>query len=207
MNAVGPVPAAATIDATVDDARPRSGRPRDPSRDEAILAAALAIFAEEGYAGVSIEGVAARAGVGKATIYRRYPTKAQLMVEAVRAGACFTDHLPDTGDVRADLATMMGKLIDVLRSDAGPVLVSFAAERIRHRELDDEFTRSVIGAKRVHARQLVADAIRRGDLPPGTDIEVVVEIGPALIWHHALNGLPITDDLPDRILDLVLPRH
>jgi AcrR family transcriptional regulator len=57
----------------------RSGRPRDPSRDEAIFAATLAVFAEDGYAGVSIEGVAARAGVGKATIYRSFPTKDHLI--------------------------------------------------------------------------------------------------------------------------------
>ena len=65
----------------------RPGRPRDPSRDEAIFAATLALFAEHGYAGVSIEGVAARAGVGKATIYRRYASKAQLVVDAVHVCA------------------------------------------------------------------------------------------------------------------------
>ena len=69
----------------------RPGRPRDPSRDEAIFAATLALFAEHGYAGVSIEGVAARAGVGKATIYRRYASKAQLVVESVHVCAGITD--------------------------------------------------------------------------------------------------------------------
>ena len=99
------------------DGRPRAGRRRDPSRDEAILAATLATFAEEGYAGVSIEGVAARAGVGKATIYRRCASKAQLVVEAVRVGACLNDHLPDTGDLRSDLASMLRAMVQRLRSD------------------------------------------------------------------------------------------
>ena len=63
-----------------------AGRPRDPACDAAILQATLDVFAEEGYAGVSIDGVAARAGVGKATIYRRYSSKAELVVEAVRCG-------------------------------------------------------------------------------------------------------------------------
>src|ERR1700710_2802836 len=109
----------------------RAGRPRDPSRDEAIVAATLAIFAEEGYAGVTIEGVAARAGVGKATVYRRWVSKEQLVVDAVKLGCHLTDHLPDTGDVRADLASMLHGLIDKLRSDNGPVLVAFMAERLR----------------------------------------------------------------------------
>jgi AcrR family transcriptional regulator len=194
------------IDEPEHDDRPRPGRRRDPALDEAILAAALALFAEEGYAGVSIEGVAARAGVGKATIYRRYPSKAQLVVEAVRVGACLDDHLPDTGDVRADLTAMLRAMIARLRSDRGHVLVTFAAERLRHPDLAEEFERSVIGAKRAHARQIVADAVRRGDLPPDSDVEVIAEAGPALVWHHALHGLPLNDDLPARVIDLVLPK-
>ena len=183
----------------------RSGRPRDPSRDEAIFAATLALFAEQGYAGVSIEGVAARAGVGKATIYRRYASKAQLVVDAVHVCGGFTDQLPDTGDVRADLATMLQHMVETLRSDMGPVLVAFAAERVRYPALDEEFKRSVIGAKRAHIRHLLATAIPQGELPADADIEVIAEAGPALLWHHALNRLPLTDDLPRRIVDTVVP--
>jgi AcrR family transcriptional regulator len=124
----------------------RSGRPRDPSRDEAIFAATLALFAEDGYAGVSIEGVAARAGVGKATIYRRYSSKAQLLVDAMQVCVGATEELPDTGDLRADLTTMLTVLMNLLRGDRGPVLIAFAAERIRYPTLDEEFKRSVIGA-------------------------------------------------------------
>jgi AcrR family transcriptional regulator len=193
--------------ATRETVCPRPGRRRDPSRDEAILAATLAAFAEQGYAGVSIEGVAARAGVGKATIYRRYASKAQLVVEAVRVGACLGDHLPDTGDLRSDLASMLRAMVDRLHSPAGPVLLAFAAERLRHPELAAEFERSVIGAKRAHARSLIAAAVDRGELPADTDIELVAEAGPALVWHHALHGLPLTDDLPARILTLVMPQE
>jgi len=190
----------------VDDAaRPRPGRRRDPLCDEAIFAATLALFAEEGYAGISIEGVAARAGVGKATIYRRYPNKAQLVVAAVRVGAGITDYLPDTGDARADLTSMLAKLADLLRGDLGPVLLAFAGDRVRYPKLDEEFKRSVIGAKRAHIRHLITSAMERGDLPADADVEVIVEAGPALVWHHALNRLPLTDDLPGRIVNLIIP--
>ncbi|MDQ6798744.1 MAG: TetR/AcrR family transcriptional regulator [Actinomycetota bacterium] len=186
--------------------RSRPGRRRDPLCDEAIFAATLALFAEEGYAGISIEGVAARAGVAKATIYRRYPNKAQLVVAAVHVGAGMTDFLPDTGDVRADLTSMLGRLADLLRGDLGPVLLAFAGDRVRYPKLDEEFKRSVIGAKRAHIRHLVASAIERGDLAADADVDVIVEVGPALLWHHALNRLPLTDDLPGRIVDVVMPR-
>jgi AcrR family transcriptional regulator len=185
--------------------RPRPGRRRDPLCDEAILAATLALFAEEGYAGVSIEGVAARSGVAKATIYRRYSDKAQVVVAAVHVGCGVTDYLPDTGDLRADLTSMLAKLMDLLRGEMGPVMLAFARERIRYPALDEEFTRSVIGAKRAHIRRLVTAALERGDLPAGTDVEVLAEAGPALIWHHALNRLPLSDDLPARIVDTLLP--
>jgi AcrR family transcriptional regulator len=190
-----------------DAVHPRAGRPRDPACDAAILQAALDLFTAAGYAGVSIEGVAARAGVGKATIYRRYASKAELMVEAMRCGANIQDYLPDTGEVRADLLSMLEALLGVLRGPNGKLLTLFAAERVRYAELDDEFKKSVIGRKRQHVRHLVQSAIDRGDLPADTDVELVAETGPALLWHHALNHLPLDKDLPRRTLDLVLPRE
>ncbi|HEV3227387.1 MAG TPA: TetR/AcrR family transcriptional regulator [Acidimicrobiales bacterium] len=185
--------------------RARAGRPRDPACDAAILRATLEAFTEFGYAGVSMEGVAARAGVGKSTLYRRYATKAHLVVEAVRCGAQMDDDLPDTGDLRADLLTMMRPLLARLRSDEGQVLVTFAAERVRNPDLAEEFDRLVIGKKREHLRRLVRDAVERGDLPRDADVDLIAEAPPAYLWHHALYGLPLTDDLLDRILDLVLP--
>jgi AcrR family transcriptional regulator len=188
------------------DAQPRPGRRRDPSLDTAILAATLDTFAQEGYAGVSIEGVAAKAGVGKATIYRRWPSKAELVVEAVRCGAYVDDHLPDTGDVRADLAAMMRNMLDRLRGEDGQVMLTFAAERLRNPELAAEFERSVIGHKRTHMHRIITAAVARGELPEDIDIELVGEAGPAIVWHHALYGIPLDDDLPERILNIVLPR-
>jgi AcrR family transcriptional regulator len=183
----------------------RAGRRRDPACGAAILAATIDVFVEEGYLGVSIEGVAARAGVGKASIYRRYANKAELIVAAMREKVCIDDHLPDTGDLRADIRSMLQPLIGRLRGSDGEVLIAFMSERVRHPDLAAEFERSVIGAKRAHMRKLVTAAVKRGDLPAHSDIDVIAEMGPAMLWHHAINGLPLTDDLPDRILATVLP--
>jgi AcrR family transcriptional regulator len=190
-----------------EDVQARPGRPRDPACDAAILQAALDLFAEEGYAGVSIDGVAARAGVGKATIYRRYSSKAELVVEAVRCGAQVDDRLPDTGDLRADLTSMMQPLIDRLRGEDAQLLTTFSVERLRNADLQEQFNRSVIGRKREHVRHLVLAAIERGDLAADADVDLIAETPPALIWHHALYGLPLDDGLLDRILDLVLGPH
>jgi AcrR family transcriptional regulator len=188
------------------DVRVRAGRPRDPACDAAILQATLDLFAEHGYSGVSMDGVAARAGVGKATIYRRYSSKAELVVEAVRCGAQLEDRLPDTGDLRADLISMMRPLLDRLRGDDAKVMVMFAVERLREPELADEFDRSVIGKKREHIRHLVRSAIERGDLPADSDADLIAEAPGAFLWHHAIYNLPMDDALLGRIVDLVLPR-
>jgi AcrR family transcriptional regulator len=188
-----------------DDIRARAGRPRDPACDAAILQAALDIFAEDGYDRVSIDGVAARAGVGKATIYRRYSSKAEMIVEAVRCGVAMEDNLPDTGDLRADLTAIMRPLLDRLRGPDAQLLTTFALERMRAPELAEEFDRSVVGKKRVHIRKLVAAAVERGDLPADADIDLISEGPPAYLWHHALYHLPMDDGLLDRILELVLP--
>lgn len=189
-----------------EDVHARPGRPRDPACDAAILQATLDVFAEEGYAGVNIDRIAARAGVGKATIYRRYSSKAELVVEAVRCGAHVDDWLPDTGNLRADLTSMMQPLIDRLRGDDAQLLTTFALERLRNPELNEQFDRLVIGKKREHLRHLVTSAIARGDLPADVDVDLIAEAPPALIWHHALYGLPLDDNLLDRILDTVLPK-
>ena len=193
------------MSAVNDGLRPRPGRRRDPACDEAILKATIDAFVDEGYAGVSIEGVAGRAGVGKATIYRRFASKAELVAEAVRVTACIDDHLVDTGDVRADLISMLTPMVERLRGPDGKLLLTFAAERVGNPDLAAAFERSVIGAKRVHVRKLLAAAVERGELPADADIELIAEAAPAIIWHHALYGLPLDGDLPKRIFDLVLP--
>src|ERR1700760_2442025 len=91
---------------TTSSVTPRPGRRRDPARDPEILAAALDVLVETGYDGMTIDMVAARARAGKATLYRRWASKAELVVDAVRCmkgGAVDLEHLPDTGSLRGDL--------------------------------------------------------------------------------------------------------
>ena len=182
----------------------RPGRPRDPALDDAILDAAMALFAEGGYRGVTIEGVAARAGVGKASIYRRYATRAELVVEAIRTRMSLIHDLTDTGDLRADLLALLQPLVDRLRTPDGPVLTALMAERFREPELATEFERSVVGRKREHVRRLIHAAIERGELAVDTDVELLAESPGAIVWHHALNNLPFDDGFAARVVDHVL---
>jgi AcrR family transcriptional regulator len=91
------------------DEPPRLGRKRDPSRDADILDAALEVLAEAGYVGMTMDMVAVRAKAGKATMYRRWPSKTELVLEALarlKASAVDLEHLPDTGTLRGDMLAM-----------------------------------------------------------------------------------------------------
>jgi AcrR family transcriptional regulator len=104
------------------------GRPRDARTDRAILDAALESFIDVGYQGMSVEGVAGRAGVGKTTIYRRWPSKEELIIAAI--DNLFEDlNVPDTGDVRAELASVVEQAHHFLtQTRAGEVLPRMVGE-------------------------------------------------------------------------------
>lgn len=184
----------------------RVGRPRSDDRDRAILDAALALLVDDGFAGMSIEGIAARAGVGKTTVYRRWKNKAEVVVEALRAHVCDEMPLPDTGDVRRDLAAMYRAMQQSLHGSDGTIMAAFTAEKFRHPELRDEFDRTFVAERRAHMRRLVQRGIATGELAPTTDVDLVAELGPALLWHRfTMKHDRIDRDLPERIIQQFLP--
>jgi AcrR family transcriptional regulator len=190
----------------VEQVERRRGRPRRAEVDEAILSAALRMLAQHGYGGVTMEGVAAEAGVGKATIYRRWASKAELLVDALRSHDTMVVPLPDTGDVRADVTAILRSVQQAMDGEDGPILAAFAVEKFRHPELRDEFQRVFVAERRAHLRVIVAAAIERGELALDTDVELVIEGGPAILVHRMLIAeAPPEPDLAERIVALLLP--
>ena len=184
-----------------------TGRPRSQQANDAILDAALDALVEDGYAGMTIEDVATRAGVGKATIYRRWTSKAEIVVEALRCHAASDVPLVDTGDVRADVLAFLRGLYEAFRGIEGPLMATVLAERLRHPELRVEFERSFVEERRAHVRAIIDAAITRGDLPADTDAQLLGDLGPALLWHYAtMRPELMTDDLPTQIVDQFFPR-
>ncbi len=154
---------------------------------------------------MSIEGIAAKAGVGKATVYRRWPGKAEILVDALSRRVCFDVPLVDTGDLRADLLTILQALHQNMVGAQGPVMAAFAAEKARYPELREEFDRVFVAGRRAHLRRIVAAAVERGDLPIDTDIELLADAGPALLWHAlTVRNDPGATDLPQRIVNQLL---
>jgi AcrR family transcriptional regulator len=167
----------------------RPGRRRDPSRDTDILQAALDVLAETGYDGMTIDMVAARAGAGKATVYRRWSSKADLVVDAV---ACMkrsqldADHLPDTGTLRGDLVAMIKTpaIEDTerkLRVMAGlmPVLA-------RDPDLAIAVNAAIVEPRAEINRTLMRRAADRGEISPDADIDTVALVTPSMAAYRVL---------------------
>jgi AcrR family transcriptional regulator len=183
----------------------RRGRPRSELCDRAIEAAALDLVVEHGFAGMSIEGVAARAGVAKTTIYRRWDCKAALVVDAFVHRSCDRVVSPDTGSLRADLIEMWRAFLRSLQHDGG-LMEAFVAEQRRHPELAEAFRATFLKQRRAVVRAVLERGVERGELPPSADLDLLVDVGSSILWYRFLiTGAPLDDDLPERIVDQFFP--
>jgi AcrR family transcriptional regulator len=181
------------------------GRPRSPEADRAILRAAVDLLADEGYGGVTMEGVASRAGVGKATVYRRWPCKSALVVDAVTACRESGSEPPDTGSTRDDLLVFVRGFMHHLRtSDAGRVMPALVAELSRNPELAAEFRDGFVQPRRAKVLEAVRRGVERGEVRPDVDAELIADGVVALLMHRFLvTGMEIDDDLPARVVDVL----
>ncbi|HEX3393475.1 MAG TPA: TetR/AcrR family transcriptional regulator [Acidimicrobiales bacterium] len=182
------------------------GRPRSVKADRAIVAATVHLLAEEGYSRLSMEGVAAHAGVAKTTIYRRWPCKSDLVVHCLR---CLTEKLetaPDTGRVRDDLVAFMGQMVDKMRrSDAGRIMPGILVELARNPELAQAFRQGFVEPRRASMVKALRRAIDRGEIRPEIDVDLVVDVTVGVFQHRLMvTGMVIDDDMPERLADLVL---
>lgn len=173
------------------------GRPRDPRAHEAILAATRDLLTADGYERLTIEAVAARAGVGKQTVYRRWAAKSAMVADAVLTGHLDTrpGDVPDTGDLAADLRTWLHALFTGLTDPAAVALV---------RGLAAAAAEDAEGARRVHAvvtgpqRDALVDRLRgavtAGQLRDGDGIELATDVVLGLVLYRALDRRPIDPD-------------
>lgn len=193
-------------DEVVVDGRLKPGRRRDPDAQGAILEATRELLLEVGYPTLTIQAVARRAGVGKSTIYRWWPTKGALVLEAT-AGHLEIGVVPDTGNTRKDLSIAIDQLVRTF-SDRLASIVIFAV--IAHLEDDPSMARTLRDTWIYPWRRSATAALERGidrrDLPAGTDTELLLDVLVGTVFQRTLVvAQPTTRRLADALLALVLP--
>jgi AcrR family transcriptional regulator len=172
----------------------------------AVLEAADDLLAERGLAGVTMEGIAARAGVAKQTIYRWWGSKCDILLDALIADAGEHFTIPGHGDLGRDLRDYLGQLaVFLTATDAGAVFRALAGQAQHDRAVAARFQAEVLAPQRERDRAPFLAAISRGQLAACTDIELAVDqvVGPVyyrvLITGESVTA-PFTDALADRYL-------
>lgn len=187
-------------------ARPsRGGRPRDPSRDGVIRAAILRLLAEVGYGALTMDAVAAEAGVGKATIYRRWRTKQDLVVDTISDLNRAEATPPDTGSVEGDLRAMMQQMVATITGPTGAATLSLLSTIPHQPALAEAFRNGPLAVWRQSFAEIWTRAEQRGEVRPGMADSIVAESTSALmVQRWLLTGDPVDEAYAEEVLTTVV---
>jgi AcrR family transcriptional regulator len=196
--------AAATGATRVTDAL-RRGRPRSDVAHRAILDAACELIVEHGFVHLRLEHVAARAGVGKATIYRRWSSKEALAFELLLELAAPHLAVEETGHTREELLAVVNNSVRALtETPFGPVIRALLSQIAVNPALGDPFRATVVQARRDEVARVITRGVERGDLRPDADADLATEllVGPA--YFRLMFGGELGADVSERVVDAVL---
>lgn len=165
---------------TAVDLEPRIARTR-----EVVFAAAIEVVAERGFAGASIESIAQRAGVARSTIYRNWPSRIDLLLEAVGSALGPIESLT-RGDLRADLVAIITHIADLLTAERMGAVAAAIIFEGRHDPELEELRRRFLTSRRSALDAVLDEAANRGDLAAGTDVHRVGDELAAQVMYRAL---------------------
>jgi AcrR family transcriptional regulator len=174
---------------TAESPRRTPGRPRSEESHQAIIRATLELLLDDGYRALTMEGVSARAGVGKATIYRRWSSKHELVRDAIvfmhdDAGA------PDTGSLRGDYEGMASRVLSAARrSGAATLMPRLLGEVANDPELRPIFYENLVEPRRAQMRTILRRAVARGEIRDDVDVELMIDLfaGP-VVYRLLITG-------------------
>ncbi len=186
--------------------RPSSGRgrPRDRAIDDRILEQVIALLGSHGYAGLTLDELAARSGVAKTTILRRWPSKAAVAAAGVERLALQSVDVPDSGALKVDLLALLHGAVEAFVRGRGQFVAQLIREAGHHPEIAD-LLYTVIHTRRQAYRRVLALAIARGELAPSVDQDLLIDLLIGPIWTRMLiTRDPITREYVDSIVEAVL---
>ena len=181
------------------------GRPRDSGRDEAIHEAALAILGEVGYDRTTVEAIAQRAHVGKATIYRRFKNKEEILISAMSAHTACSLPRIDTGNLRDDLIALIHEHVKVLEGPDGELKMGLLAVAHRDRELGKFLGEHNPIEAESRSAEVFERAITRGEISKKADIAFLSEVVPSIITHRIfITHQPVNQQFIVQLVDQLL---
>ncbi|GIG57468.1 TetR family transcriptional regulator [Longispora fulva] len=169
----------------------RRGRPRDPEVAERVRRAAAELLFEVGFEGTTVDEVAKRAGVAKATLYRRWASKDELVLEAFESLIDYRVPLPDTGDVTEDLRTVYTSAIDMFSTEQGAGWIRTVAMEAARNPKVAALLVAGMETRIAMARALLDKAVARGQVRPGVDPKLVMELFNGVTVNRALAHQPM----------------
>jgi AcrR family transcriptional regulator len=190
-------------DQTQDGERRRPGRPRNTD-DEAVARAVLAALVERGFDGMTVDHVARLAGVGRATLYRRWPSKTAMVIDALGRSRLAELEDPQSGDPQADFEHLM-RILHAAIEREHQIVRTLEIETDRNPDLGIALRRDFVAQRKDVLIGVLRRAAADGLLRAPSDLELLARLGPALIWEHfafAAEGPP-DSDLPRRISELI----
>jgi AcrR family transcriptional regulator len=180
------------VDGNGDGSKRSPGRPRSEQARLSILRSTLQLLAKKGFPELTIEAVAAHAGVAKATVYRWWPDKAALIVDAFASSATRKLHFPDTGSVKKDMSQQMRQVIKIFRSPQGRILSAMLGAGQSDPSLIAAFRERFMMPRRQEAYATLRRGMQRGQLRKDIDMDLLLDslYGPIymrfLIQHNRL---------------------
>ena len=184
----------------------RGGRPRDGNVERRILVATIAVLTDRGYEGLTFEEVARRSGAAKATLYRRWKSKREMVIAALKAGPARRDepHEIDTGSLRGDLQALCRRLDQTMRSTDGHTAMLLLQAGLEDPDLCEAIETSMGPTGARLPRNVIDAAVGRGELPAAVDPFPYEEVVGAALLIRRLNGLLVDDDYLAALVDIVL---
>lgn len=207
MSGAGPVAGAVAGDQSPPAKAPGATRRRGEDLERAIYSAVISQLESVGYARLTMDRVADDARTGKAALYRRWPSKAELVVDALDHALPAPEDTPDLGNVRADLVEHMRQKAEVLNSRVGRAVQSLLAEIDRDRPLVRLVQERVFQPRENIFRVILERGVERGEIRPGPVSPLVADLGPAMLVQRFLSdSAPVPDDFLVAVVDeLIMP--
>jgi len=181
----------------------RLGRPRSETVRQAILAAAIDELEENGYARLTVDAIAARAGAGKQTVYRWWPSKADVVLDALLEKVAVTITVPDEGSLEADLLAFLGATFR--QRGQRPILIGLMAQALLDPVFATAFRDRFLFSRRAALRGILERAAARGEINQEVDPELLIDVVYGVLWYRLmLDHAPLNEAAGRELTSLVL---